>query len=115
MGTVGQRGARGLLTLPEAAGVLGIDPFTLQRWIWCRKIRALRRRRRWLVPSHVVLAARRRRQEVRNVPTKRELQERVRELEGQLEEIYDRIGEVLDLEQPNKAKDRPERDETEKD
>ena len=35
---------------------------------------------------------------VRTMATKRELQERVGELEEVLEEVYDRIGDLLDLE-----------------
>jgi hypothetical protein len=34
-----------------------------------------------------------------NMPTKLELQERVAELEGELEEVYNQLGDLLDVEQ----------------
>jgi excisionase family DNA binding protein len=45
-----QRGAKRLLSLKEAADLLGIHPDTLQRWVAQGKVRALRIKRRWQKP-----------------------------------------------------------------
>ena len=89
---------RNFLSVKEAADLFAVDPFTVQRWIWTGKLRALRRGRRWLIPANEARRKFESRKEVLSMPTKRELERRVEELEEKLEEARDIIDEALGLE-----------------
>lgn len=88
---------RGFFPVKRTADLFGVDPFTVQRWIWAGKIRPLRKGQLWLIPAIEVRRGFESRKEVRSMPTKRELERRIEELEDKLEEARDLIDEALSL------------------
>ena len=44
----------GLLSVKEAADIAQVDSLTIFRWLWSRKLKGLRRGKRWVIPAHAL-------------------------------------------------------------
>lgn len=89
---------RGLFTIREAADVISVDPYSVWRWVRAKRLKAVRKGRRWLIPASEAKRKFENRKVVMNMPTKRELEDRVEELEEKLSEARGIIDEALGLE-----------------
>ena len=49
---------KGFLTVRQAARIAGVDSFTIYRWMWSGKLKALRKKgkqkKRWIIPNHAL-------------------------------------------------------------
>jgi transposase len=56
----GMENVKGFLTVRQAARIAGVDSFTIYRWLWSGKLKALRKKRkegrqgRWIIPNHAL-------------------------------------------------------------
>lgn len=96
---------KGFLSVKATADLCGVDPFTVQRWIWAKKLKALRKGRRWLIPASEAKRKFENRKVVMDMPNKRELQNRVEELEEKFAEARGIIDEALGFESDEEAEE----------
>ena len=92
----------GLLSVRQFARAVGIDEFSVYRWLWKGKIAGKRQNGKWKIPSHIVKEIKKCREVISLKKIK--LEQEVDDLTSTLEAIFDEadsddpdIDKILDL------------------